>query len=83
VDYVLGYANAVNSEIFTKNLLGKVDIVLTYPFYAETFLALSKRSKCSSLGATLSAEIKKAEKANLYFLLSAKYMQLFEQFTSQ
>lgn len=83
VDYVLGYANAVNSEIFTKNLLGKVDILLTYPFYAETFLALSKRSKCSSIATALSAEIKKAEKANLYYLLSAKNMGLFEQFTSK
>ena len=82
VDYVLGYSNAVNSEIFTKNLLGKVDIVLTYPFYADTFLALSRRSKCSSLAASLSAEIKKAEKKNLYFLLSTKYMRVFEQFAS-
>lgn len=83
VDYVLGYSNVVNSEIFTKNLLGKVDIVLTYPFYAETFIALSKRSKCSSLAASLSDEIKKAEKKNLYYLLSNKYMGVFEQFTAE
>lgn len=83
VDYVLGYENAINSEIFTKNLLGKLDIVLTYPSYAETFLALSKRSKCSSLVATFSAEIIKADQNNLFYLLSKKYMKTFEQFTSQ
>jgi polar amino acid transport system substrate-binding protein len=83
VDYVLGYENAINSEIFTKNLLGKLDIVLTYPSYAETYLALSKRSKCSSLVKDLSAEIKKADQNNLFYLLSKKYMKTFEQFTSQ
>jgi hypothetical protein len=80
---VLGYENAINSEIFTKNLLGKLDIVLTYPSYAETYLALSKRSKCSSLVKDLSAEIKKADQNNLFYLLSKKYMKTFEQFTSQ
>jgi polar amino acid transport system substrate-binding protein len=83
VDYVLGFENAVNSEIFTKNLLGKLDIVLTYPSYADTYLALSKRSKCSSLVTTFSDEIKKADKKNLYYMLSKKYMKNFEQFTSQ
>lgn len=81
VDYVLGYSNAVNSEIFTKNLLEKVDIVLTYPYFAETYIALSKRSKCTSLAAALSTEIKKAEKNNLYYLLSKKYLAIFEQFS--
>jgi ABC-type amino acid transport substrate-binding protein len=83
VDYILGYENTVNSTIFTDNLIGKVDIVLTFPFYADTFLALSKRSKCSSFAPSLSAEIKKADKNNLYYQLSIKYMRAFQQYSSK
>jgi polar amino acid transport system substrate-binding protein len=83
VDYILGYENIVNSEIFTKDLIGKVDILLTYPFYADTFIALSKRSKCSSLASRLSEEIKKADKINLYYQLAKKNMRAFEQFTAE
>jgi hypothetical protein len=82
VDYILGYENDVNSTIFTNNLIGKVDIVLTFPYNAETYIALSKRSKCSSLASSLSAEIKKANKVNLYYQLAKKYLGVFEQDTS-
>lgn len=83
VDYILGYENDVNSTIFTKDLVEKVDIVLTFPFYADTYMALSKRSKCYSLAANLSAEIKKANKINLYYQLATKYLGVFQQLASQ
>jgi ABC-type amino acid transport substrate-binding protein len=81
VDYILGYENDVNSTIFRNNLIGKVDIVLTIPYYAETYIALSKHSKCSSLASSFSAEIIKANKVNLYYQLQKKYLGFFEQYT--
>jgi len=78
VDYILAYENSANSEIFTRNLGDKVDLVSTYPFYAETYIAISKRSKCGeSLGLRLSKEIEIAKQKNLYFLLSNEYRNRF------
>ena len=78
VDYILAYENSANSEIFINNLGDKVDVVSTYPFHAETFLAISKRSKCGeSLSLSLSKQIEVAKQKNLYFLLTNKYRSRF------
>jgi len=80
VDYILAYENAANSEIFINNLGEKVDVVSTFPFYAETYLAMSKRSKCTeALGPRLSQEIEIAKQKNLYFLLTNKYRNIFNE----
>ena len=80
VDYILAYENAANSEIFINNLGEKVDVVSTYPFYAETYIAISKRSKCAeSLGPRLSKEIEIAKQKNLYFILTNKYRNIFNE----
>ena len=80
VDYILAYENAANSEIFMHNLGEKVDVVSTYPFYAETYIALSKRSKCAeSVGPLLSAQVEIAKQKNLYFLLTNKYKNIFHE----
>jgi polar amino acid transport system substrate-binding protein len=78
VDYILAYENAANSMIFSNNLGEKVDIVTTYPFYAETFIAVSKRSKCSNFLVTnLSKKIELANQKNLFYLLANKYRAIF------
>lgn len=78
VDYILAYANAANSEIFTQNIGDKVEIISTYPFFAETFIALSRRSKCAAtLGPLLSKQIEIAKQKNLYHLFSLKYRNTF------
>jgi len=80
VDYILAYENAANSEIFINNLGEKVEVVSTYPFYAETYIAISKRSKCAeSLGPRLSKEIEVAKQKNLFFLLTNKYRNIFNE----
>lgn len=80
VDYILAYENAANSEIFANNLGEKVEVVSTYPFYAETYIALSKRSKCAeSIGPKLSKEIEAAKQKHLYFLLTNKYRNIFNE----
>lgn len=80
VDYILAYENAANSEIFINNLGEKVDVVSTYPFYAETYLAISKRSKCAEyLGSRLPKEIEVAKEKNLFFLLTNKYRNIFNE----
>jgi len=80
VDYILAYANAANSEIFVNNLGEKVEVVTTFPFYAETYIAVSKRSKCAeSIGPKLSKEIEVAKQKNLYFLLTNKYRNIFNE----
>ena len=84
VDYILAYENTANSEIFRQNIGDKVDIISTYPFYAETFIATSKRSKCSDLLNTrLPKEIEMAKQKNLYFSLTNKFRnRFFESFAS-
>jgi polar amino acid transport system substrate-binding protein len=78
VDYVMAYENAANSEIFKYNLGEKVDVISTYPFYAETYIALSKRSKCAeSVRALLTPQLELARQKNLYFLLTNKYRNIF------
>ncbi len=80
IEYILAYENSAESAIIQKNLTGKIDIVSTYPFYAETFLAFSNRSKCSSaLLPILSNEITKAKKTNMYYLLANKYKSVFKE----
>lgn len=84
VDYIFSYENAANSMIFSNNLGDKVDVVSTYPFYAETFLAVSKRSKCSRfLGASLPKEIELANQKNIYFLLNNKYKSIYNESLSR
>jgi len=80
VDYILAYENAANSEIFINNLGDKVDVVSTYPFYAETYIAISKRSKCAgTLGPRLTKEIEVAKQKNTFFLLTNKYRNIFNE----
>ena len=79
VDYVLAYENNANSEILKNNNFGdKLSILSTYPFFAETYIALSKRSKCSeNIVPLLSAQIAIAKKNNLYYALASKYQKIF------
>lgn len=78
VDYILSYENAANSMIFSNNLGEKVDIVTTYPFYAETYIAVSKRSRCSQfLGTNLPKEIELANRKNLFHSLTNKYRAVY------
>jgi polar amino acid transport system substrate-binding protein len=78
VDYILAYENAANSEIFRQNIGHMVSVVSTYPFYAESYIALSKRSKCATvLGPLLSKQIEIAKQKNLYHSLTSKYRSLF------
>lgn len=80
VDYILAYENAANSLIFSNNLGDKVDIVTTYPFFADTFIAVSKRSKCSRFLATaLPKEIELANQKNLFYSLTNKYKDVFNE----
>jgi polar amino acid transport system substrate-binding protein len=80
VDYILAYENAANSEIFINNLGDKVDVISTFPFYAETYIAISKRSKCAGLiGPRLSKEIEVAKQKNLFYLLTNKYRNIFNE----
>jgi polar amino acid transport system substrate-binding protein len=83
VDYIFSYENSANSEIFKLKIGESVSIAKTYPFYAETFMAVSKRSKCSSLNAELSKQIEIAKKSHLFYSLTEKYQSIFfENFDS-
>lgn len=82
VDYVLAYENAANIGIFKLKIGESIDIASTYPYYAETFIALSRRSKCSSLSAALSEQIRIAKKSHLYYSLSEKYQNIFFETSS-
>jgi len=77
VDFVFAYENAANSEIFQQNIGDKVNIASTYPFYAETYMAISRRSKCSDLVPVLSKQIEIAKKSNLHYSLMKKYQVIF------
>jgi len=78
VDYILAYENSAESTIFINHLGGKIDIVSTFPFHAESYIAFSKRSKCSSaLLPALSKGIANAKIMNLYYDLTAKHRSIF------
>lgn len=80
VDYVLAYENSAYSEIYTRDLGGRVRELPTYPYRVDTFFAFSRRSKCASvLNAKLSAEIEKANKKHAYFQLNKKYRVIFNE----
>lgn len=78
VDYVLAYENSAESTIFINNLGGKIDIVSTFPFHAESYIAFSKRSKCRAALMTLfSSGITEAKIKNLFYDLTAKNKSIF------
>jgi polar amino acid transport system substrate-binding protein len=77
VDYILAYENAASSEIFRQNIGEAISIASTYPFFAETYIALSKRSNCAGLISALSKQIDIAKKNNLYFSLHNKYQEIY------
>jgi len=80
VDYMLAYENAALSEIFLRNLPGKVEIVNTFPYRTDTFITFSKRSKCyAGLADKFSQEIAEAKQDNLFFRLMNKYRDIFNQ----
>jgi polar amino acid transport system substrate-binding protein len=83
-DYILAYEYNANSEIFKQNLGDSVTVLETYPYFADTYIAFSLRSKCSdNLTAAISKQIEIAKKNNLYYLLANKYQNIFyESFES-
>lgn len=78
VDYILAYENTANSEIFKRNIGDKLSILSTYPFFAETFIAMSRRSKCAgNFELLLSKQIEIAKTNNLYYSLTSKFRNAF------
>ena len=79
VDYILAYENAAYNEIFTRHLTDKVDIISTFPFHTDTYIAFSKRSDCFiGLEQAFSTAITNDRiKKHTYFHLMNKYRDLF------
>ncbi len=79
VDYILAYENAAYNEIFTRNLTDKLDILSTFPFHTDTYIAFSKRSDCFiGLEQAFSTAITNDRiKKHTYFHLMNKYRDLF------
>jgi polar amino acid transport system substrate-binding protein len=78
VDYVLAYENSAESAIFVNNLAAKIDILTTYPFHAESYIAFSKRSKCSNaLLPLFSSGVVNSKISNLFHNLTAENKSIF------
>lgn len=78
VDYVLAYENAAESIIFTDNLGGKIDIVSTFPFNSESYIAFSRRSKCAAaLLPLFSLGVTNSKTMNVFFEMNVKNKHIF------
>lgn len=78
VDYILAYEYAAESVIFINNLGEKIDIVSTFPFHAESYLAFSKRSKCAAaLLPVFSLGVKNSKINNIFHDINVKNKSIF------
>lgn len=78
VDFVMAYENAAESVIFMNNLGGKIDIVSTFPFNAESYIAFSKRSKCTAaLLPLFSLGVTNSKKMNVFYEMNVKNKHIF------
>jgi hypothetical protein len=80
VDFVLGFENAANSLMFSKNLGAKLQILPTYPIRSEFFIAFSKRSKCGPvMRQRFSEQVVIANNANTFRKLMKHYLEVFNE----
>ena len=80
VDYVLGYEDAVFSQITSRNLGTTLQVLNTFPTRAENFLAFSKRSKCGAVVRQLFADqVALANSQYIFRGLMIKYREVFNE----
>ena len=80
VDFIFAYENAAYGQLFSRNLSTKVQVLPTYPYRAETFIAFSKRSKCDyELRKRFAEQITLANQANTYTNLTKRYREVFNE----
>ena len=80
VDYIFAYENAAYGQMMNRNLGSKLQILSAYPTRAETYIAFSKRSKCSSvLRQRMSEQVALANSVHTYRKLLSQYREVFNE----
>jgi polar amino acid transport system substrate-binding protein len=80
VQFIFAYENAAYSQMMIRNLGTKVQILPAYPTRVETFIAFSKRSKCSAvLRQRMSEQVQLANNQHTYRKLLTRYREVFNE----
>ena len=80
VDYIFAYENAAYGQMMNRNLGTKLQILPAYPTRAETYIAFSKRSKCSAvLRQRMSEQVTLANSLHTYRKLLSQYREVFNE----
>jgi polar amino acid transport system substrate-binding protein len=80
VEFIFAYENAAYSQMMIRNLGTKLQTLPAYPTRAETFIAFSKRSKCSGvLRKRLSEQVALANTNHTYRKLLSDYREVFNE----